>query len=210
MYLFIHLCGHLAAGHIVLLAQNPCRHVSRTGAHRGELKAPAGKLIESDAAWGNFIDGTRNLIYRLGEVPVVHLDYRFPCLLHPGQYLLVLDLQFGISLCLLAYLLPEGVVFPGVGSHVGQDGHLVDVWIVLWVDVFEFWMKRLIAGAGETGIAFVDLDEGITVMEVGVVIVSWEPAGGGVGDLVGLGSEGLVLDKAAEGFGVAEHLAEAG
>src|ERR1035437_1563462 len=32
-------------GHIVLLAQNPCRHVCGTGAHRRELKTPSGKLI---------------------------------------------------------------------------------------------------------------------------------------------------------------------
>src|ERR1035438_3774072 len=44
-------------GHIVLLTQNPCRHVSRTGAHRGELKAPPGIFIERDAAGGNLIDG---------------------------------------------------------------------------------------------------------------------------------------------------------
>src|ERR1039458_2114865 len=207
----IHLCGHLAAGHIVLLAQDPRRHVCCAGAHGRELEAPAGIFIEGDAAWGNLIDGTRNLIDWLGEVPVVHLDDGLPCLLYPGQDLLVLDLQFGISLCLLAYFLPEGVVFPGVGSHVGQDGHLVDVWIVLWIYVFEFWMERRIAGAGQTGITIIDLDERITVMEVGVVIISWQPAGGGVGDLVGLGREGLVLDEAAEGFGVAEeHLAEAG
>src|ERR1039458_4973348 len=197
----IHLCGHLAAGHIVLLAQDPCGHVSRTGAHRRELKAPAGKLIESDAACGNLIDGARNLIDGLGEVPVVHLDDRFPCLLDPVQDLLVLDLQFGISLCLLAYFLPEGVVFPGVGSYICQDGHLVDVWIVLWIYVFEFWMERRIAGAGQTGITIIDLDEGITVMEVGVVVISWQPAGGSVADFVGLGRECLVLDKAAEGFG---------
>src|ERR1019366_4957815 len=197
-------------GHIVLLAQNPCRHVSCAGAHRGELKTPAGILVERDAAGGNLIDGTRNLIDRLGEVPVVHLDDGFPCLLDPVQYLLVLDLQFGISLCLLSYLLPESVVFPGVGSHVGQDGHLVDVWIVFWIDVFKLRMKRRIAGAGQTGITIIDLDEGITVVEVGVVIISWQPAGGGVGDLVGLGSERLVLDEAPEGFCVAEHLAEAG
>src|ERR1035438_4791781 len=206
----IHLCGHLAAGHIVLLAQNPCRHVSRTGAHRRELKAPAGILIERDATGGNLIDSARNLIDGLGEVPVVHLDDGLPCLLDPGQDLLVLDLQFGISLCLLAYLLPEGVVFPGVGSYICQDGHLVDVWIVLWIYVLEFGMERRVAGAGQTGITIIDLDEGITVMEVGVVIVSWHPAGGGVADLVGLGSECLVLNKAAERLGVAEHLAEAG
>ena len=85
----------------------------------------------------------------------------------------------------------------------------MDVWIVFWIDVFEFRMERCIAGAGKTGITFVDLNEGITVVEVGVVVVSWQPAGGGVGDLVGLGSECLVLNKAAEGVGVTEQFVEA-
>jgi hypothetical protein len=34
-------------------------------------------------------------------------------------------------------------------------------------------MERRIAGAGQTGITIIDLDEGIAVMEVGVVVVSW-------------------------------------
>jgi hypothetical protein len=85
----------------------------------------------------------------------------------------------------------------------------VDVWIVLWIDVLEFWMERRITGAGQTGISIIDLDEGITVMEVGVVIISWKPAGSGVADLVGLGREGLVLDKAAERLCVSEQLVEA-
>jgi len=85
----------------------------------------------------------------------------------------------------------------------------VDVWIVLWVDVFEFWMERRIAGAGKTGIAIIDLDEGIAVMEVGVVVVSGQPTGCGVGDLVGLGRECFVLDEAAEGFGVSEMFGQA-
>src|ERR1019366_5836395 len=40
-------------GHIVLLPQNPRRHVCGTGAHRRELKTPAGIFIEGDAAGGN-------------------------------------------------------------------------------------------------------------------------------------------------------------
>src|ERR1039457_6621543 len=44
-------------GHIVLLPQNPRRHVCGTGAHRRELKTPAGIFIEGDAAGGNLIDG---------------------------------------------------------------------------------------------------------------------------------------------------------
>ena len=51
----------------------------------------------------------------------------------------------------------------------------MDVWVVLWIKVFEFWMECCIAGAGQTGIAIIDLDEGITVVEVGVVVVSWQP-----------------------------------
>jgi len=67
----------------------------------------------------------------------------------------------------------DQVVLPGVGRHIGQDGHLVDVGIVFRVYVFQFRMEGFIAGAGEAGIAFGDLDEGISCMEVGVVVISW-------------------------------------
>jgi len=63
----------------------------------------------------------------------------------------------------------------------------VDVWIVFGVNVFEFWMECRVTCTGQAGIAFVDLDEGIAFMEVGVVVISWQPTGGRVGDLVGLG-----------------------
>jgi hypothetical protein len=63
----------------------------------------------------------------------------------------------------------------------------VDVGIVFWVHSFEFRMEGFVAGAGQAGIAFRDLDEGISCVEVGVVVISWEPAGGGVGYFVGLG-----------------------
>ena len=86
----------------------------------------------------------------------------------------------------------------------------MDVWIIFWVDVFQFGMECCIACAGQTGIAFVDLDEGISFVEVDVVIVAGEPGGSGVGDLVGLGREGLVLNEAAEGFGIAEVFLEGG
>jgi hypothetical protein len=35
---------------------------------------------------------------------------------------------------------PLVVVLPGIGRHVGQEGHLVDVGIILGVDVFQFRM----------------------------------------------------------------------
>ena len=50
----------------------------------------------------------------------------------------------------------------------------MDVWIIFWVDVFQFGMECCISFAGKAGIAFVDLDEWITFMEVDVVVVSRE------------------------------------
>jgi hypothetical protein len=40
-------------------------------------------------------------------------------------------------------------------------------------------------------------------MEVDVVVISRQPTGGGVGNLIGLGSKPLVLNKYPEGFGIA-------
>jgi hypothetical protein len=80
----------------------------------------------------------------------------------------------------------------------------VDVGIVFGVYVLEFRMEGFIAGAGQAGIAFGDLDEGISFMEVGVVVIAWEPAGCGVGYFISLRGEGFVLNEAAEGFGIAE------
>jgi hypothetical protein len=80
----------------------------------------------------------------------------------------------------------------------------VDVGVVFWVDVFEFGMDGFVAGAGQTGKSLVDLDEGITDMKVGVVVISREPAGSCVGYLVCLGREALPLYKSSEGFCIAE------
>jgi hypothetical protein len=43
-------------------------------------------------------------------MPVSHANDRLTGLLYPAQDLLVLDLEFGIALCLSADLLPVGVV----------------------------------------------------------------------------------------------------
>jgi hypothetical protein len=160
-------------GHIVVLAEYARRHVCGAGRYRRELKQPSGIFLEGDSARGGFLDGAGDLIDGLGEVPILHANDRFTGLLDPFQDLLVLDLEFGIALGLFAYLLPVGVVLPGVGSDIGQDGHLVNVGIVLGVDSFEFRMEGFVAGAGESGISFRHLEEGISFMEVGVVIISW-------------------------------------
>ena len=51
----------------------------------------------------------------------------------------------------------------------------MDVGIILGVDVFQFRMEGFIAGAGQAGIAFRDLEERISFMEVGVVIITGQP-----------------------------------
>jgi hypothetical protein len=39
-------------------------------------------------------------------------------------------------------------------------------------------MQGFIAGAGQTCIAFWNLGEGISLMEVGVIVITWQPTGG--------------------------------
>ena len=80
----------------------------------------------------------------------------------------------------------------------------MDVWIVFWVGVLDLWMECFVAGAGQAGKSLVDLYIWITDMEVGVVVISWEPTGGCVGYLVGLGSEALTLYKPSEWLCIAE------
>jgi hypothetical protein len=57
----------------------------------------------------------------------------------------------------------------------------VDVWIVFGIYVFQLGIQGLVAGAGQAGKSLVDLYIWITDMEVGVVVISWEPAGAVLG-----------------------------
>jgi hypothetical protein len=59
-------------------------------------------------------------------------------------------------------------------------------------------MYSFIAGAGQAGESLVDLDERIADVEIGVVVISWQPAGSRVGDLVGLWFKALSLDEATK------------
>ena len=61
------------------------------------------------------------------------------------------------------------------------------------------------AGAGQARISIVDARVGIADTEVGHVVVAGQPRRHGVGDLVGLGLEGLSLNETAEWFGVSEE-----
>jgi hypothetical protein len=80
----------------------------------------------------------------------------------------------------------------------------VDVWVVFWVDVFEFGMEGLVSGAGQAGKSLVDLYIWITNMEGGCSShlqgASWELCW----YLVCLGREALPLYKSSEGFCIAK------
>ena len=80
----------------------------------------------------------------------------------------------------------------------------MDVGIIFRIYSFEFRVQSFVARAGQAGISLGDLGKGISVMEVGVVVIPWEPGCCVVGDLVGLWGEGFVLYESTEGFGVSE------
>jgi hypothetical protein len=61
-------------GHVVVFAENTCRHVCSTQANGGELESPARIFLQGDAAGRDALDGTGDIIDRGSEVPVVHLD----------------------------------------------------------------------------------------------------------------------------------------
>ena len=100
-----------------------------------------------------------------------------------------------------------GVVLPGVGRDIGEDGHLVDVRVILGIYVLEFRMQGGVAGARQAGEALIDLHIRIADTEVGVIVIAGHPTRHLVGNLVGLGLEALALDETAERLGLAEVLA---
>ena len=71
---------------------------------------PAREFLEGDSSWRCRFNGARYLIDWLGEMAIGHADDRLAGLLYSRQDLLVLDLEFGVALCLSADLLPVGVV----------------------------------------------------------------------------------------------------
>ena len=78
----------------------------------------------------------------------------------------ILGLEIGIVVGLVAHDGGIALVFAGVGSYVGEDTQLGDIGVVFGVGSFEFGMQGGVAGAGQAGIAFIDLDVGISLAEV--------------------------------------------
>jgi hypothetical protein len=65
------------------------------------------------------------------------------------------------------------VILAGVGSDIGQDGHLVDVGVVFGVYIFEFRVKSRISGSWQAGIALVHLGVRISFMKIHIVVFAW-------------------------------------
>jgi hypothetical protein len=135
---------------------------------------------------------------------VLHADRGVLGLAHSVEDLLVLDAQLGVVLALLADRLAEYVVLARVGRDIGQDGHLVDVRVVLGVDALEFRMDGGVAGAGQARESLIDLGVRISDTEVREIVVAGHPRRHGVGNFVGLWLELLALHETAQRFGVAE------
>ena len=100
---------------------------------------------------------------------------------------------------------PDPVVLARVGSHVTEDAQLGDAGVVFWIDSFELWMEGIVASAGETGIALVDLDVRVTLLEVDEMIFAGNPARHVVLDLVNLRRETFMLDESAQRFRVSDN-----
>jgi hypothetical protein len=73
----------------------------------------------------------------------------------------VFGFEIGVLLGLVADDRRVALVFAGIGSYVGEDTELSDVGVVFGVDALQFGMESGVSGAGETGIAFIDLDVGV-------------------------------------------------
>jgi hypothetical protein len=84
-----------------------------------------------------YVAAGRDLLFRLSDL------LRDP---------LVLRTQFRIALEVLGQRAMQ-LILPAVGCDVTEDAQFVDVWVVLRIDSFEFWVQCRIAGAGQTKLA---------------------------------------------------------
>jgi hypothetical protein len=108
------------------------------------------------------------------ETALVDLQSRLLGLADLLDDLLVVGAQLTVTVGLLLDDRPDAVVLAGVGCDICQDAQLGQVRVVFRVDAFELWMEGGVAGAGQAGIALVDLGVGISLLEVDEMVFSWE------------------------------------
>ncbi len=89
------------------------------------------------------------------------LESRRLGLAHLGMDTLVLGFESRIVRGLGAHHRSVALILAGVGGDIGQDAQLGDIGVVFGADAFQFRMQGLVAGAGQAGIAFIDLGVGI-------------------------------------------------
>jgi len=134
------------------------------------------------------------------ETALIDLQRGVLGLTHLLDDLLAVGAQLTVAMGLLLDDRPDPVVLTGVGSDIGEDAQLGQVRVVFRVDAFELWVEGFVAGAGQAGIALVDLGVGISLLEVDEMVFSWDRGVHLVGDLVDLGSEAFVLDRSNDSF----------
>jgi hypothetical protein len=79
---------------------------------------------------------------------------------------LVLGFEFRVALGLVMSPGGELLILAGVGSYVAKDAHLGDVGVIFGIDSLKLGVEGGVSVAGQAGIALVDLDVGIALVEV--------------------------------------------
>ena len=135
-------------------------------AHRAEVEDPARVLLEGHALGAGMRDSPFQGLD--GRVEVMPGDLESGFLGLTDLFGDAVVLSFEIRVMLGRGLDAGGVllVLARVGSDIGQDAQLGDVGVFFGVDALEIGMEGGVAGAGQAGIALVDLDVGIALAEV--------------------------------------------
>ena len=123
-------------------------------------------LLQLDAPGVGMNDGALEGFHRSVEVVAGDLKSGFLGLADLLGDAVVLGFESGVVLGRGADAGGVLLVLAGVGSDIGQDAQLGDVGVLLGVESFEFGMEGSVARARQAGIAFIDLDVGISLVEV--------------------------------------------
>ena len=133
---------------------------------RAEVEDAAGVLLELDAPGVGMGDGALKGFDGSVEVMTGHLESGLLGLADLLGDAVVLGFESGVVAGRGADAGGVLLVLAAVGSDIGQDTQLGDVGVLFGAESLEFRMEGGIAGAGQAGIALVDLDVGISLVEV--------------------------------------------
>jgi len=133
----------------------------------GAKSSPAGILFQLHPGAADRLDGCLQRVDRRVEVLLGCLECGLLGLPYLVGDALVLGFEIGVASCLVVHDRGVLLILPGVGCDISQDVELGDVWVVFRIDALQLRMQGFIACSRKTGISLVDLDVGISFLEVG-------------------------------------------